>query len=60
MYKKICDRCGAEIKKEGNDNELDNKLHFTKKRNTRYGYDNLFHLCDDCLNEFDKFMEAKK
>ncbi len=46
----ICDRCGADILGE------DNELHFTKKRNTRYGYDKLINLCNGCLDSFDKFM----
>jgi len=57
-YKRICNRCGKDVGKgiESNDNEL----HFTKKRNTRYGYDELLHLCNECLNDFDKFMLKKK
>lgn len=52
-FKKICDRCGEDIDKDGDDNEL----HFTKLRNTRYSYDKLLHLCDDCLKDFDDFMK---
>ena len=57
MYKRICDRCGKEIG-EGFQDE-DNELHFTKKRNTRWGYDKLMHLCNKCLEDFDKFMLDK-
>lgn len=57
-YKRICNRCVKEIG-EGIQSD-DNELHFTKKRNTRYGYDELIHLCDDCLKEFDIFMADKK
>ena len=57
-YKRICDRCGKDMGK-GIQND-DNELHFTKKRNTRWGYDKLLHLCDDCLKDFDKFMLEKK
>jgi len=56
-YKRICNRCGKDIG-EGIQSD-DNELHFTKKRHTRFGYDNLIHLCNDCLKEFDKFMDVK-
>ena len=49
--KLICDKCGKEVF------GVDNEIHFTKYRHTRYGYDNLIHLCDDCLKKFDEFMK---
>ena len=52
MIKIVCDRCGEEI---GSD---DNELHFTKVRNTRFGYDKLMHLCESCLKQFDEFMQV--
>ena len=58
MIKIICDRCGKELKQGASAN--DNELHFTKKRNTRFGYDDLLQLCDNCLEDFDKFMKEKK
>ncbi len=54
-YIKKCNRCGKEIAEQANDNEL----HFTKQRNTKYGYDKLMHLCDGCLKDFDEFMMVK-
>jgi len=54
-YKRVCDRCGKEIGEGFQDHE--NELHFTKQRNTRFGYDKLMHLCDDCLTKFDEFMK---
>ena len=57
-YKRICNRCGKDVG-EGIECD-DNELHFTKKRNTRFGYDELIHLCDGCLDNFDKFMETTK
>lgn len=56
-FKRICDRCEKDIG-EGIQSD-DNELHFTKKRNTRWGYDDRFHLCDDCLKAFDNFMKNK-
>jgi len=56
MLKIVCDRCGVEIKKEGNENEL----RYTKKRNTRYGYDKLINLCSHCMDDFKKFIMEKK
>ena len=57
MIKIICDRCEAEIDKEGNENEL----HFTKKRATRFGYDDELNLCDVCIKAFfDSFMKQRK
>jgi len=56
MIKIICDRCGAELDKDENDNEL----HFTKKRNTMYGYDKSINLCSDCLKKFEIFMGVIK
>ncbi len=56
-FKRICNRCGKDIG-EGIQDE-DNELHFTKKRNTAFGYDNCMHLCNDCLKEFDQFMKKK-
>ena len=55
-YIKKCNRCGKEMNKDSSDNEM----HFTKKRNTRWGYDDIIHLCDKCLEKFDDFMENKK
>lgn len=57
-YIKKCNRCGADIG-EGIQCD-DNELHFTKKRNTAFGYDECIHLCNVCLNEFDKFMQGDK
>lgn len=57
-FKRVCNRCGKDIG-EGIQDE-DNELHFTKKRNSRFGYDDLFHLCNDCLKEFDEFMLNKE
>ena len=57
-FRRMCDRCVKDIG-EGIQDE-DNELHFTSKRNTRWGYDKLLHLCNDCLKEFDEFMENKK
>ena len=53
-YMKKCDRCGKDIS-EGVQCD-DNEFHFTKKRNTRFGYDKCIHLCNECLKEFDEFM----
>jgi len=56
-YVRKCNRCGKEL---GEGVELnDNELHFTKKRNTRFGYDECMHLCNECLQGFDKFMREK-
>ena len=57
-YKRFCDRCGKDIG-EGIQT-CDNELMFTKTRNTRFGIDKRMHLCNDCLNDFDKFMMEKK
>ena len=57
-YIRRCNRCGKDIG-EGIQSE-DNELHFTKQRNTRFGYDKLLHLCNNCLKEFDKYMENSK
>ena len=57
-YMKQCNRCGKDIS-EGVQCD-DNELHFTKKRNTRFGYDSCIHLCNDCLKDFDEFMKAKE
>ena len=57
-YKRFCNRCGKDIG-EGIQTD-DNELHFTKQRNTRFGYDKQMHLCDNYLKDFDKFMLEKK
>ena len=44
-YIRKCNRCGKEIGEDVQAN--DNELHFTKQRNTRYGYDKCMHLCND-------------
>jgi 5-methylcytosine-specific restriction endonuclease McrA len=53
VNKQFCDKCGTEVY------STDNEIHFTKYRHTRFGYDNLIHLCDDCLKRFDKFLSEK-
>ncbi len=58
VTKRFCDRCNKEMGLEMSSN--DNELHFTKKRNTRYGYDKLIHLCNNCMINFDKFMDGEK
>lgn len=55
-YIKKCNRCGKEMSKDSPDNEM----HFTKKRNTKWGYDDVIHLCDKCIEKFDNFMNGGK
>ncbi len=57
-YMRRCDRCGKDIG-DGIQTD-DNELLFTKSRNTRFGIDKRMHLCNDCLKEFDKFMDTLK
>ena len=45
-----CDRCGEIMEGELGDNEM----HFTKRRNSAYGYDVSIHLCDKCLKDFEE------
>ncbi len=56
-FKKICNRCEKDISEGIQDD--DNELHFTKKRNTIWGYDECIHLCTACLQVFDDFMNNK-
>ena len=45
-----CDRCGGIEGCTLGENEM----HFTKQRNSRFGYDVQIHLCNKCLEDFEK------
>ena len=47
VNKLFCDRCDKQIPEN-----IDNEIHFTGKRNTRFGYDKRINLCNMCLENF--------
>ena len=49
--KQFCDKCNQEIPLN-----LDNELHFTSVRKTRYGYDTRINLCDSCIKLFQEWL----
>ena len=53
VNKLFCDRCDKQIPEN-----IDNEIHFTGKRNTRFGYDKRINLCNMCLEKFETFLKG--